>query len=96
MLVLEESPETGLFRHLSNHVFGFRNFGNPKAMRVIFFFQNVQNFIYISKMQQKILKKVFVSQIIASELASLNFPIKNRILFIGSQSVNKQSQDLPS
>ena len=46
-------------------------------------------------MQQKIENKIFVSQIIASELVSLNcIVIKNRILFIGSQCVNKQSQDL--
>ena len=33
--VLSKRP----FRHLSNHVFGVRNFGNTKLMRVIFFFK---------------------------------------------------------
>ena len=36
MLLVEGSCETGLFRHLSNHVFGVRNFGNTKAIRVVF------------------------------------------------------------
>ena len=39
MLLVEGSYEMGLFRHLSNHVLGVRNFGNTKSMRVIFFFQ---------------------------------------------------------
>ena len=37
MLLLQGSSETGLFSYLSNHNFGHRNFGNTKAMRVIFF-----------------------------------------------------------
>ena len=36
MFLVEEFSETGLFRHLSNHVFEVRNFGNKKAVRVIF------------------------------------------------------------
>ena len=39
MLLVEWSSETGLFRHLSNHVFRVRNFGNTKSMRVIFLFK---------------------------------------------------------
>ena len=39
MLLVEGSYEMGLFRHLSNHVLGVRNFGNTKSMRVIFFFK---------------------------------------------------------
>ena len=39
MLLLEGSSETGLFRHLSDYVFGVRNFENTKSMRVIFFFK---------------------------------------------------------
>ena len=38
MLLLEGSSETGVFRDFSDHVFGGRNLGNPKSMRVIFFF----------------------------------------------------------
>ena len=37
------------------------------------FFQNVQDLIYISKMQQKIEKKFYVFEIIASQFVSLNF-----------------------
>ena len=36
------------------------------------FFENVQNLMQISKMQEKIKKKLFVFEIIASELVALN------------------------
>ena len=39
MLLVEASSKSRLFRHLSNHVFGVRNFGNTKVMMVIFFFK---------------------------------------------------------
>ena len=59
MLLVEVSFETLLFRHLSNHVFG-----NPSVQKYIryeghLFFQNVQNWIYISKMHQKCGKMFF-------------------------------------
>ena len=38
------------------------------------FFQKFQILIYISIMQKKIQKKLFVSEMIASELVSLNCP----------------------
>ena len=37
MLPVEGSSKTRLFRHLSNHVFRVRNFGNTEAVRVNFF-----------------------------------------------------------
>ena len=45
-------------------------------MRIIFFFENVHNIMQISKMQRKIKKKSFVSEIIVSELVVLNCPYK--------------------
>ena len=72
MLLVERSSKTGLFRHLSNHVFGVRNSGNTKALRVIFFFQNIQTLMEISKEQKNIEKTFVVFEIIASELVSLN------------------------
>ena len=42
-------------------------------------------------MEKKIQKKLFVSEIIASELVALVVPIKTRILVIGTQCVNRQS-----
>ena len=39
MLLGEVSSETRLFRHLSNHVFGFFKFKNTSTKRVIFFFK---------------------------------------------------------
>ena len=74
VLLVEESSKTGFFTDLSNHVLGVRNIGNTKTMRVNLFFRNIQNFIYISKMQQKNEKKFRASQITASELLSLNCP----------------------
>ena len=37
MLPAEVSSETGFFKHLFNHVFQSRNFGNTSAMRFSFF-----------------------------------------------------------
>ena len=37
MFLFKVSSETGLFRHLPNHVFGVRDFGNTKSMRGSFF-----------------------------------------------------------
>ena len=51
---------------------GVRNFGKKSAMRAYLFFENVLNFMQISKMQEKIDKKLFVFEIIASELVALN------------------------
>ena len=39
MLIVEGSSETGIFRHLSDYVFGVRNFGNTKSLVAIFFSQ---------------------------------------------------------
>ena len=39
MLLVEGSPETGLFRHLSYHVFRVSNFANKKSMSAIFCFK---------------------------------------------------------
>ena len=51
---------------------GDRNFGNTSAMRVMFFFENIQNLIFMSKVQKKIEKTFFFLEIIAYELAALN------------------------
>ena len=65
MLLVDGSSETGLFRYLSNHVFGVRNFGNTKSMTVIFS-QKVQDLIYIWEMDKEIEETFFVSEISAS------------------------------
>ena len=59
MLLVEESSQIGLFKHLSDNDFGVRNIANKKAVKVIFFFQNIQNLMYILKKQQKIRKSFF-------------------------------------
>ena len=51
---------------------GVRNFGTTSAVRVILFFKNVENLNEISRMKQKIEKKLFLFEIIASELVALN------------------------
>ena len=55
------------------------------------FFSKYLKFNLGFKTAAKTAKKINVSVIFASHLESLNVPIKNRILFIGSQCVNKQS-----
>ena len=72
ILLVESSSETGHFRHLSDYVFGVRNFENTKAMRVIFFFQTVKIPARVQESSRKIEKKSFLSEIIASELVRLN------------------------
>ena len=49
---------------------GVRNFEKKSAMRVMFFFENFLNLMQISKMEKKIEKKLFVFEIIASELVA--------------------------
>ena len=59
MLLVEGSSETRLFKHLSKNVFW-----NPQLPKYVsyeglffFFFESVQNSIYILEMQKKIKKK---------------------------------------
>ena len=68
---IEGSSETGLFRHLSDYIFGVRNFENAKSMRVIFF-SKPRIFNLDFKNAAKTEKKFNLSEIIASELVSLN------------------------
>ena len=72
MLLVEGSSETGLFRHFSNHVFGVHNFGSTKALGVFYDFKMFKIYSRFQKCSKKIRKKFFVSEIIASELVSLN------------------------
>ena len=37
ILLVDAAPEAGIFRHLSDYVFGVRSFENTKIMSVIFF-----------------------------------------------------------
>ena len=58
MLLVEGMSETGLFRHLSDHVSGVRNFGKSKSMRVIFFSKYLK-FIAAFRFPAKNSEKVF-------------------------------------
>ena len=94
MLLLEGSSETKLFRHLCDYVFGVRNFGNKKVIRVIFFFKTFR----ISARFEKCSKKLWKSFLFLRQL-HLNWyrylvSFHNTTLFISSQRANKQSQDL--
>ena len=75
ILVVEGSSETGVFRHLFNHVFRARSSRETSAMRAMVFWK-CSNLIYILKLQKKDDKTIFVSETIASELASLDFLYK--------------------
>ena len=72
MLPFKGSLETGLIGHRSRHVFRSAQFWNKISYEGHPFFENVGNLMKISKMQEKIHKKVFVFETIASELVALN------------------------
>ena len=72
MLPVKGSLETGLFGHISTHVFRSAYFRKEISYEGHLFFENVLNLMQISKMQEKIDKKIFVFEIIASELVALN------------------------
>ena len=72
----EETSKTAFYRHLSTHLFWRRLFGKYIGYEGHLFFENVQNSMYIAKIQRKIQKKSFVSKIIVSELLALNFLYK--------------------
>ena len=72
MLLFEGSSQTGIFRHLASH--SFRSLELPKYINYEgrLFFGNAQNFISILKMHKKIETKLFILEIIASDLVALN------------------------
>ena len=72
----EETSKTAIYRHLSTHLFWRRLFGKYIGYEGHLFFENVQNSMEISKMQRKIRKKSFRSDIIVFELVALNFLYK--------------------
>ena len=56
MLLVKGSSELGIFRHLSDYVFGVDNFKNAKSMRVTFFSKYLKsqlNFKYAAKNLEK-------------------------------------------
>ena len=59
MLLVKGSSEKELFRHLSNHVFGVRNFRNTKAMRVMFFFKRFRISAWLQKSRKRLRKTFF-------------------------------------
>ena len=69
---VKETFETGLLRHISNNVFRSALFWKEISYEGHLFFENILNLMQISKMQEKIHKKVFVFEKIASELVALN------------------------
>ena len=71
MLLVEASSETGLFRHLSDYVSEIPNFENEKLSGSSFFSKFIK-FNLDFKNAAKSQKNVTFSEIIASELVSLN------------------------
>ena len=72
LLPVKGSFETGLIGHISSHVFRSAEFPKEISYEAYLFFENVLNFMQISKMEQKIEKNDCVFEIIASELVALN------------------------
>ena len=71
MVLVEGFSQTQLFRHLSDHVFGVRNFGNTKWKTVIFFSKCLKVIVALKNAAKK-WGKVFIFEITACELVSLN------------------------
>ena len=67
MLLVSESSEKGLFRHLSDHILGSQYFRKYISYEGHPFLANVLNLIEILKMQKIVQRKFFVSEIIVSE-----------------------------
>ena len=59
MLLVEGSSKMELFRHLSDHVFGGRNFRNTKSMRIIIFFKILKIYSTFGKCSKKLSKSFF-------------------------------------
>ena len=94
MLTADKCFDTGLFRHLNNPAFCRLQFKKPITSEAHFFFKSIQNFMHISKVKKKFEKISFYFQVIAFKLVALNTRFYlERILFIGCQYVNKQSQN---
>ena len=72
MWPVKGSFETGLIGHISSHVFRSVWFRKEISSEGHLFFENVLNLMQISKMQKKSQKKLFVLEVIASELVALN------------------------
>ena len=70
MFLVEGSSETGLLRHLSDHIFGVRNFGKSKSMKVIFFIKMLKINPRFQKCSKKLRK--IASEMIGSQLVLLN------------------------
>ena len=66
MLLLERFSETELFRHLSEDVFGARNFQITKSMRVIFVFAKYSKLHLDFKHAAKYSENFSAPEIIAS------------------------------
>ena len=78
-----------LFRHLSNHVYH-----SPYLRKYIIyeghlFSQNVQNLMYVSKMEKKMDKKVFFLRLLHLNWFHQIVPINKRTLVTASQSAKK-------
>ena len=72
MLPVKESFETGLIGHMPSHIFRSAYFRKEISYEGRLFFENIPNLMHISKMQKKYQTKLFVFEIIASELKALN------------------------
>ena len=94
MLTVHKCSDTGLFGHLTNSAFCSLWYQEKKAFQADTFFQSIPNFMQIFKMQKKI-EEIFVDmEIFEFELVALEIRFYwERILVIGCEYVNKQSQD---
>ena len=94
MLLVDGSSVIGLFRHLSEDVSGVRNIGKTKSMRVVFFLKICKTYCRFPKSSKKLWKYILLLRLLHLNWYHWIVSIKNRILFISSQWVKRQSQDL--
>ena len=93
MLAVHNCSEKGLFRHLTKPLSAVYNLRNKKPLRIIFFFK-VFEILYRFGEWKKSEKILFDFETIALELVPLDTSFYwERILVIGCEYVNKQSQD---
>ena len=75
-------------------VFRVRNFKNTSAIRVIFFFETFQNFIYIPKMSKKSWEKVFPFKDNCISIGYLKLSLLRRKYFWSAVNVLKNCPEI--
>ena len=90
MLPFEGYCETALFRYLCTRLFLSPYFRKYISYDGQLFFENVQNLMQISELKKKTQKNIFYLESLDLNWLRKIVSIRQRILVIGSECVNKQ------